>query len=204
MKSSFLQPAVRLTTFAAVAIGVLMLIAAITEGKRNREALLQRELILSAAAPHRLPENYVWQSVAFQPADKAGLQAIYPINLAGVYRGAVIEFVVANGYSGAIRLFAGIDVQGKISSVRVIEHRETPGLGDRIERHKSDWLNGFVGLSAASALDVWRLRNPLGESGFDQLTGATVTAKAVLSGVQKTLTELQPHLNQFKKHGVAP
>ena len=94
-----------------------------------------------------------------------------------------VTAIAGNGYVGPIRLLIGLDIDGNIIRVRAIEHRETPGLGDRIEPGKSDWINLFDGLSA-NAGRPQQLRRDGGD--FDQISGATITSRAVLETVQAT------------------
>ena len=76
----------------------------------------------------------------------------------------VLTIVTPNGFSGHIHLLVAVDVEGIVTGVRVIEHRETPGLGDRIEAGKSDWMRGFRGLNSVVLLtgntqsDEWALK----------------------------------------------
>lgn len=97
-------------------------------------------------------------------------------------------FVVSarDGYAGPIRFLAGVSMDGTVTGVRVIEHRETPGLGDRIELTKSDWVLQFDGTSLRSPDAAnWSIK---GDSGsFDQLTGASVTPRAIVKAVKQTL-----------------
>ncbi len=97
-------------------------------------------------------------------------------------------FVVSarDGYSGAIRLLVGIDVEGTVTGVHVLEHRETPGLGDQVETTKSDWVQQFDGRSLGDPqVNGWKIRRDGGE--FDQLTGASVTPRAIVKAVRETL-----------------
>ncbi len=97
-------------------------------------------------------------------------------------------FVVSarDGYSGPIRLLVGIDVEGTVTAVQVLEHRETPGLGDRVEAGKSDWVKQFDGRSLINPTpDGWEIKRDGGE--FDQLTGASVTPRAIVNAVRETL-----------------
>ena len=97
-------------------------------------------------------------------------------------------FVVSarDGYAGAIRLLVGIDVDHAVTGVHVLAHRETPGLGDRIEPGKSDWLTIFDGRSLGDPVTAgWKIRRDGGD--FDQLTGASVTSRAVVKAVKETL-----------------
>ncbi|MGB5247820.1 MAG: electron transport complex subunit RsxG [Woeseia sp.] len=114
-----------------------------------------------------------------------------PATVYRVYRDAqpvAALFVVTarDGYSGPIRLLIGIEASGEISAVRIIEHRETPGLGDKIESSKSDWVEQFPGKSLGNpALDDWAIRRDGGT--FDQLTGASITPRAVIKAIRETL-----------------
>lgn len=98
-------------------------------------------------------------------------------------------FVVSarDGYAGAIRLLIGIDIDGIVTGVHVLSHRETPGLGDRIESSKSDWVKQFDGRSLTDPeASGWKIRRDGGD--FDQLTGASVTPRAVIKAIRETLS----------------
>ena len=91
-----------------------------------------------------------------------------------------------DGYNGDIRLLAAIDVTGTVLGVRVVSHRETPGLGDPIEVERSDWVLGFTGKSLLSPQGKsWAVKRDGGE--FDQFTGATISPRAVVKAVHNTL-----------------
>ena len=114
---------------------------------------------------------------------------------------AVLTAVATNGFSGHIHLLVAIDVTGMVTGVRVIEHRETPGLGDRIEAGKSDWMLGFRGLHSAVLLtsntqpDEWALKRDGGS--FDQITGATVTSRAVHNAVRNAVIYFAAHRQEL-------
>ena len=98
----------------------------------------------------------------------------------------VFEATVPDGYSGPIRLLVGVDGNGVLLGTRVVAHKETPGLGDKIEKEKSDWILGFTGKSLTDPkLDRWKVKKDGGD--FDQFTGATVTPRAVVNGVKRVL-----------------
>ncbi|WP_201768373.1 electron transport complex subunit RsxG [Stutzerimonas azotifigens] len=98
----------------------------------------------------------------------------------------ILRATAPDGYSGAIHLLVGIRADGRIAGVRVLEHRETPGLGDKIEAGKSDWIHGFAGRSLASpAAEGWAVKKDGGR--FDQFAGATITPRAVVGAVHRTL-----------------
>lgn len=98
----------------------------------------------------------------------------------------VLQAVAPNGYGGPIMLRIGIRNDGSVIAVRVLEQHETPGIGDLIERTKSDWIEQFRGRSLHDPNeDKWKLRKDGGD--FDQFAGATVTPRAVVAAVGKAL-----------------
>ncbi|MEX0623717.1 MAG: electron transport complex subunit RsxG, partial [Saccharospirillum sp.] len=99
----------------------------------------------------------------------------------------ILPFVAPEGYTEPIRLVAAIDASGTLLGVRVITHKETPGLGDQIETSKSDWIFSFDGQSFETIEpDQWRVEKDGGA--FDQMTGATITPRAIVRAVARTLT----------------
>jgi len=111
---------------------------------------------------------------------------VYRARLHGEPVALVIEAVAPDGYSGTIRLLVGINIDGRLSGVRVVSHRETPGLGDAIEEERSDWILGFTGKSLQDpVLQKWAVKKDGGA--FDQLTGATITPRAVVKAVRQAL-----------------
>lgn len=104
--------------------------------------------------------------------------------------------VVGQGYAGPIEALIGIDRQGRILGVRVTSHQETPGLGDKIEHRKSDWIFAFNGRSLHDpAPPAWRVKKDGGA--FDQLTGATITPRAVVQAVKEGLELFAEHRGQL-------
>lgn len=101
--------------------------------------------------------------------------------------GLVIETIAPNGYNGKIKLLVGVDIDQTITGVRVIEHKETPGLGDKIDKRVSDWIDGFKNTSLSRPDEaLWKVKKDGGQ--FDQFTGATITPRAV---VQATFSALR-------------
>lgn len=106
--------------------------------------------------------------------------------VAGSVRGVILPVRTGEGYSGDIDLLVGINNDGSIAGVRVVSHRETPGLGDNIELSKSDWILSFNGERRDGADDPrWAVKRDGGE--FDQFTGATITPRAVVSATARAL-----------------
>ena len=134
--------------------------------------LLDAKLIIPE--PHTLPGS--------------GDAVVYRVYRSGEPAAALFVVSARDGYSGPIRLLVGIGVNGSIAGIHVLEHRETPGLGDGIELSKSDWALQFAGKSLtdpAAAGGGWAIRADGGK--FDQLTGASVTPRAVIKAIRQTL-----------------
>ena len=105
------------------------------------------------------------------------------------------------GYTGDIDLIIGINVDGSIAGVRVLSHRETPGLGDAVDYKKSQWVDGFLGKSLLNpTIDLWKVKKDKGV--FDQFTGATITPRAVTKTVLQTLQYFDQ--NQYEILGKQP
>ncbi len=116
-----------------------------------------------------------------------GMQAtLYSARKNNVLVATVIETVAPDGYSGNIRMLIGIDPDGQLTGVRILEHRETPGLGDTIDQYHSDYLEVFPGKSLDNpSANRWAVKRDGGD--FDQLTGATITPRAVVQAVKRAL-----------------
>ena len=113
--------------------------------------------------------------------------------------GVILPATARDGYSGDIDMLVGITGSGDVAGVRVVSHRETPGLGDAIDLKKSNWVLGFDHTSLqAPAKDRWLVKKDGGD--FDQFTGATVTPRAVVVAVRKALEYTD--INQNSLFGV--
>ncbi|MBF6057003.1 electron transport complex subunit RsxG [Thiomicrorhabdus sp. HH1] len=100
--------------------------------------------------------------------------------------GAIFQTIAPNGYSGNIYILVGVLPDGQVSGVRVLKHAETPGLGDKIELEKNNWILSFDRriLTPGNQHD-WAVRKDGGD--FDQFTGATITPRAVVGAVKHAL-----------------
>lgn len=98
----------------------------------------------------------------------------------------VLEAIAPDGYAGKIKLLIAIKANGEISGVRVVAHKETPGLGDYIEIAKNNWIKGFDGTSLDKyQSNDWKVKKDGGQ--FDYMAGATITPRAVIKAVHKAL-----------------
>jgi electron transport complex protein RnfG len=108
----------------------------------------------------------------------------------GVPIAVAIETTAPDGYSGKIELVVGIRGEGEVSGVRVLAHKETPGLGDKIDLRISDWILAFNGKSLNEDTSAsWKVRKDGGQ--FDQFTGATITPRAVVKAVKQAVEYYQ-------------
>jgi electron transport complex protein RnfG len=122
--------------------------------------------------PHGLPGNAP-ATIYRVYADDAPIAALFVVT-------------ARDGFAGPIRLLVGIDADGTITGVRVLAHHETPGLGDRIDADKSDWILQFTNRSLGDPdVSGWAIKRDDGE--FDQLTGASITPRAVIKAIRDTL-----------------
>ena len=130
------------------------------------------ESVLSIPLPHELPGN--------EPV------LVYRALLQNKPVAALFVVTALDGFSGPIRLLIGIDFDGIVTATRVLRHHETPGLGDFIDSAKSDWIDQFEDKSLSNPD---RLLWALGRDGgkFDQVTGASITSRAVVKAIKQTL-----------------
>jgi electron transport complex protein RnfG len=111
---------------------------------------------------------------------------VYRVYSGGQPIAALFAVSARGGYAGPIRLLVGVDMDGRLTGIHVLEHRETPGLGDLVETSKSDWAQQFRGRSIGDPVSAgWAIRRDGGS--FDQLTGASVTPRAIVKAVHETL-----------------
>jgi len=111
---------------------------------------------------------------------------VYPAKRKGEVFAYLIEHTYPNGYSGDIRLLTGVNINHKLLGVRVIMHKETPGLGDKIETKKSSWIEQFKGLSLSNPVKGnWKVKRDGGV--FDSFTGATITPRAIVAASYQVL-----------------
>ena len=111
-------------------------------------------------------------------------------------KAVLIESIAPDGYSGEILILTAIDENAEIIGSRIIDHKETPGLGDYIDQKKSDWILNFNQMSLEKTTDQnWRVKKDQGT--FDYKAGATITPRAVIKSVKNTLTFFNNHRDLF-------
>ncbi len=109
---------------------------------------------------------------------------------------AVLTAVAPDGYGGAIRLLVGVRYDGTVLGVRILSHKETPGLGDAIDQSKSPWVESFRGKRLGDPpARLWRVKKDGGV--FDQFTGATISPRAVVAAVRRALEYYARHRDEI-------
>ena len=188
------KPVLYLLAFALMGTLLLAGINAATKpriAENERTSLLQR--IEQLLAGQSYDNDPLLDSVTINDNALAGTPVtVYRLRQQNKSVAAVYDLTTPNGYSGSIRLVIGINNDQSIGGVRVVNHRETPGLGDKIELAKNDWILSFNGKSLNNpTLEQWAVRKDGGV--FDQFTGATITPRAVVAAVHRTLHYAAQH-----------
>jgi electron transport complex protein rnfG len=185
---------VKITSRYGILLGfVALLCTAISAGiffltKDKIDAVMaaqQRELLLQVIPQDYFNNNLLESAVAPQDKNLVGIQKIYFAKKDGNVSAYAYETTAPDGYSGDIRLLVGLDLKGEILGVRVIEHHETPGLGDKIELRISNWILNFTHQSInENNLSEWAVKKDGGK--FDQFSGATITPRAVVNQTKRS------------------
>lgn len=189
-----------LAAFAVVATLLVMLTARLTAEPIAREQ--QRELlqVLNQLLPAAVHDNDLYASCRLINNDALSAEPtpMYLAELNGEPTAAAVEVIAPNGYSGAIRLLVAINWDGTVAGVRTLQHQETPGLGDKIEIRKSDWITSFNGMTVQGSDDSrWAVKRDAGV--FDQFTGATITPRAVVQAVARAVRTFKANKQEWAK-----
>ncbi|WP_181418777.1 electron transport complex subunit RsxG [Aquipseudomonas alcaligenes] len=192
---SMLKNALVLGLFAVATVGT---VAAIQQGTAERIAAAEREARVQALAqilPAGSYDNHLLDSSRLVQDELLGNKSPTPAYLAtlgGQPSAVILQVTAPDGYSGSIRLLVGVQVDGRLAGVRTLQHRETPGLGDKIELAKSPWVRSFDGTSLSDPDEAgWAVKKDGGQ--FDQFAGATITPRAVVKAVHKALQYFDKH-----------
>ncbi|MBB4211542.1 electron transport complex protein RnfG [Rhodothalassium salexigens DSM 2132] len=177
--------------FALATAAILSLSDALTRGPIARRAAEDLRASLAQVIPADRHDNDLLSHRRTLADAAEGEVPVFLARAEGRVTG--VAFVLTgSGYSGAIRVLIGLAPDGTILGVRVLSHSETPGLGDKIEVAKDDWIEGFTGRSLGDpGPEGWRVRKDGGV--FDQFSGATITPRAVVATVQRGLALFARH-----------
>ncbi len=174
----------------------------------TKDAIAQRlaedlQASLEQVVPKKYYDNNLLENKIIVPSKGENLGAdetlVYVARKQGKVSAVSFMLKALNGYSGTISMIMGIDVDGNILGVRVISHAETPGLGDKIELSKADWILDFNGHSLNDlTIKQWKVKKDGGV--FDQFSGATITPRAVVGSVYLGLKFFKKHKAELINH----
>lgn len=190
LAQSIRRSAIGLGIFAIITGGSIAVTQALTQEKIQEQAARAEASALFEIFPESGHDNDLLRDTVQLPASERlatqGPVQVWVARDQGKPIGFIMPVIAPEGYSGDIHLLVGLDLEGKVIGVRVTRHKETPGLGDRIETKKSDWVMEFNGRSLNNTPPPqWKVKKNGGV--FDQFTGATITPRAVVKSVQSAL-----------------
>jgi Na+-translocating ferredoxin:NAD+ oxidoreductase subunit G len=197
------NPFATLVIVGVVAAAAALLVSASHEFSKDRIAANERARLLASLTSVLDPalRDHDLATTRLTVGDEALLGgAAVDVFVAfehGVPVATIFASVAPNGYNASIRLLIGITPDGAVSGVRAVSHRETPGLGDKIDAAKSNWITQFERKTLQMpALPGWAVDKDEGGE-FDTLTGATVTSRAVVNAVKSTLLYFDAHRDEL-------
>lgn len=197
---SILRNSLILGLFAIFTVGVIAFIQQATSERIAAEQQRMQMRALNEILPDNQHDNNLLED-SFSVADKVLLHLPTPATAwrarqQGEVVAVILPVVTLEGYSGRIDLLVGIRANGELAGVRIINHRETPGLGDKFEVAKGDWIFSFDGKSlSVPAPQDWAVRKDGGD--FDQFVGATITPRAVIQAVHNALLYFEQHRTEL-------
>lgn len=174
----------------AVSTGVYLL----TKGRIDDVVAMQQRNLLEEVVPKNYFDNDVLATCKMIELENFPyLNRLYFEKKSEKTTAYFIQSTAPDGYSGNIVLLMGIEPNGNVLGVRTLEHKETPGLGDKIETRVSDWILSFTNkLFSVENEAEWNVKKDGGQ--FDQFTGATITPRAVVNNIRQSakwvITEL--------------
>lgn len=202
LRTSITKNSLLLGAFALVTTALLAFTAQLTQESIAKAERAAQQKALFEIVPRNLHDNDMLTETINIPKDAwagLGLKSGSDIHVARHLDNTIaiiIPAVAPDGYSGDIHMMVGINADGTIAGIRVLNHHETPGLGDKIELKKAQWILGFNGTSLQNPTPAqWKVKKDGGS--FDQFAGATITPRAVVNQVRKVLEFVDAHRNEL-------
>ena len=185
-----LKTAITMLAFASIGTSLLAYVFDITRAPIEASEKEARLALFKEILPVNVYDNDLLKTtVEIDPNDLLGNRVSTIANIAKFNNktaGVVLEAIAHDGYSGDIQLLLAIRADGSISGVRVLAHKETPGLGDYIDIAHGKWIKLFDDESVhKTPIENWQVKKDGGK--FDYMVGATITPRAVVKAVLKAL-----------------
>lgn len=186
-----------LTVFALVTAGALALTNIGTQDRiANAERAAQQSALFEIIPPDIHDNDLLNDTIDVPQTALAtlGLTSgkIHRARHNGEISALIVPAMAHDGYSGDISMIVGVNRDGTVAGVRILLHKETPGLGDKIELKKNQWILDFNGKSLQiPVIEEWKVKKDGGL--FDQFAGATITPRAVVGQVKLVLEFVAAH-----------
>ncbi|MDX1303772.1 electron transport complex subunit RsxG [Photobacterium sp.] len=189
-----------LAIFALLATGLVSVTHLLTKDKIIEQQQKELLKVLNQVIPAQSHDNELYKSCTVitneQYLGTSSPMPAYIATKAAQPTGVAIEAIAPDGYNGAIKIVAGLDMKGVVTGVRVLSHQETPGLGDKIDTRVTDWIDSFTGKKLQGEKDpAWAVRKDGGN--FDQFTGATITPRAIVKAVKNVSLYFERHQQEL-------
>ena len=186
--------------FTLVGTGGLAFIHELSKGKIETNEAIEKMKSFAQVLPAKAYDNKLLEDFVNVPAggelNNRAATKIYVARLAGVATAVILETTAHDGYSGDIKLLMAVHADGRIAGVRVIAHKETPGLGDYIDILHGNWIKSFDGLSFTTRpSEQWKVKKDGGQ--FDFMAGATITPRAVVNITHAALHYVEANKTQL-------
>ena len=200
LRTAIINNALRLSLFALCTTALIAGVYQLTDNKIEQSQQQHLLASLNELVPSQHYNNQLLKdTVSIQDSQFLHLQhpeTAYRARFNQQDVAVIFPVIAPNGYSGKIKLLVAIEPNGTLAGVRVLTHKETAGLGDAIDKNKSDWIDVFTQLSLSNTLSsAWQVKRDGGE--FDQFTGATITPRAVVKAVHNALLYYQQYQSQL-------
>ena len=200
VKKSMIKNGLLLALFALLCTAMVAVVNDLTRDQIKAQEQQQLLQVLEQIIPANIHDNVLTDSCTLLHQPEAlGTDDAMPAFIAtkgGKPVAIAMETIAPDGYSGDIKLIVGISNKGEVLGVRTLNHQETPGLGDKIELKKSNWVLGFTHKTIDGADDSrWGVKKDGGE--FDQFTGATITPRAYVKAVRNALLYFKANQQQI-------
>ena len=198
--ASIRHNAVGLSLFALVTAGAISVTQVVTADRIDHNIRMAQARALNEIVPaNRYDNDLLNDSLAVDSRFNQQLlgplpddAVIYLARQNGKTHTVILPVVAPDGYTMEIGLLVGVHSDGTVAGVRITSHRETPGLGDKIDLKKSPWVLDFEGKSLLQPeSELWAVKKDGGD--FDQFTGATITPRAVVKAVKHALKFFELH-----------
>jgi len=174
-----------ITLFLVAAVAALALGGVYTVTKEPIAIAKQKKL--EAAIKSVMPDfDTIVEAKFIDPEGKDSL-TFYFANKNGEQIGAAIKTYTMDGFSGKIELMIGMLDDGTINNTAVLAHKETPGLGDKMDIKKSDFPLQFKGKNP----NDFNLRVTKDGGDVDAITAATISSRAFCDAVQRAYTTFE-------------